>query len=94
MSARKNYSESLKKALEPENQDEIAHYQKQINLTEAQIKHFEDKREALLVAAKPKKPTVQSDLNDAHGNKDGNTTKDKDGLKRNLEAIEAANKNG
>jgi len=93
LSARKNYSEGLKKAQESENKDEIAHYQKQITLTDAQIKLFEDKREALLTSANQKKPTAHADLKNAGGEKDGGKTKEKDVLKKKLEAIEAANKN-
>ncbi len=65
LSARKNYSEGLKKAQESENQEEAAHYRKQITLTEAQIKLFEDKREALLASANQTKPKTPADADDS-----------------------------
>jgi len=70
LSARKTYGEGLKKAMASENKDEIAHYQKQLNLTDAQIKLFEDKREALLASAKQIKPVTPinpGDLEEGEG---------------------------
>jgi hypothetical protein len=89
LSARKIYSEGLKKAQEKENADEIAHYQKQLNLTDAQIKLYEGKREALLASVKKVRPTVQTDPDDLDGNKEGKT-KDLIKLKeQELEAVKA-----
>jgi len=89
LSARKNYGEGLKKAMSSENKEEIAHYQKQLNLSDAQIKIFEDKREALLASAKQTRSAVHSDPDDPDGRSEGKT-RDLIKLKeQELEAIKA-----
>jgi TP901 family phage tail tape measure protein len=84
--ARTNYNAKLKKATEEANAVDVAYYSEQVKRSDAEIKMFKDKREALLASANAPKGKATGSEEDA----DEAKTKDLIKLKqKELEAIQA-----